>query len=290
MFVAGVTTRRFEELTMFKHAVKKYRAEGLRGVARATVRKLLRHREPATPPVSAALEALLERSQFSVVQIGAYVGDTDNDPLYEALSNGLHHGNGKLIAVEPVSEYFEQLQRSYLGVPNVFCENFAIADQSGPATFYRLGVDPVEHGYPAWLCQLGSLKQERMEKLWNNYEGNPDYQEFYLKHRIAEEVNCLTFADLLERHQLKEVDLLQIDVEGFESEILSTIDFRSTPVRFVNYECVLLQDRKWKVERMMSGYGFRCMDYGQDTFCWTQADDQLIQSWRRSLPFNASAA
>ncbi|MCA9035710.1 MAG: FkbM family methyltransferase [Planctomycetaceae bacterium] len=275
---------------MFKNVTKKYRAEGLRGVARATVRKLLRHREPEKPPVSAALAALLEGDHFCVVQIGAYIGDTYNDPLFETLSRGLHRGNGKLVAVEPVSQYFQQLQRSYVGVPHVFCENVAIAAHSGPATFYRLGVDPEEHGYPAWLCQLGSLKRERMEKLWNNYEGNPDYQEFYLKHRIAEEVNCLTFADLLKRHQLAGVDLLQIDVEGFESEILSSIDFKSTPVRFVNYECVLLQEQKWNVERMMAGNGFRCMDYGQDTFCWTAEDDHLIDSWRRSLPIRTSVA
>ena len=174
-----------------------------------------------------------------------------------------------------MKQHFDALIQNYRDTPNVFCENVAIAERNGEATFYRLGADPAEHGYPEWLSQLSSLKKERMESLWDKYEANEQFKTFYLEHRIEETIRCITFRDLLHRHNIKSVDLLQIDTEGYELEILSTIDFRLCPIRFVNYECVLLHEHKKSTEQLMRNNGYVLLDHGQDTFCYRASDRRL---------------
>src|SRR3954467_3768467 len=105
------------------------------------------------------------------MQIGAHVGDTSNDPLYRFFCEELpSHPAAVVVLVEPVAEHFEQLQHAYRDMPNVRLENVAVAEREGTRDFYRLGSDPVAHGPPAWLSQLGSLRPDRLGKLWDNYE------------------------------------------------------------------------------------------------------------------------
>ncbi len=87
---------------------------------------------------------------------------------------------------------------------------------------------------------------------------------------------CMTFTQLLRRHNIESIDLLQIDIEGYELELLKTIDFSATPIRFVNYECVLLHDNKGKAEQLMRNNGYLSIEYGQDAFCYKRSDKDLI--------------
>lgn len=222
------------------------------------------------------LSWLADRDAFSVVQIGAYVGDTINDPLYTFLCKALSAGaEATVVLVEPVAEYFERLRSTYAALATVRLENVAIAEQEGVRDFYRLGVDPVRYGYPEWLSQLGSLRVTRMTEMWDGYErglmealGEPaDLKEFWLKHRVTERVPCVTLHQLLDRHGVTQLDLLQIDTEGYDYEILRTIDFAIIRPRFINYERVLLQDDEAACRALLTAAGYVLFDWGQDTLC-----------------------
>lgn len=258
---------------MIGKVLRKFNEDGLRGVCGAVFRKILNR---DVHPMVIALDVITRNPGFSVIQLGAYIGNSGNDPLFKSLSRRLREVDGKLIVVEPVRSFYDELVKNYEGIPGVAFENVAISDQAGPAIFYRLGVDPVVHGYPEWLSQLGSLKEERMTELWDQYEADERLKDFYLKHRVQEIVECVTFQELTSRHGLAALDLLQMDVEGYELEILRTIDFGKFPVRFVNYESVLLHSEKPNAERLMAGWGYRLNDYGQDTFCCKESDMSLL--------------
>jgi hypothetical protein len=108
------------------------------------------------------LAKLAVRHAFSIVQIGAYVGDTSNDPLYRFLHEVLPgRPQATVVLVEPVAEYFERLKEAYEVLPAVRLEQVAIAEQDCERPFYRLGVDPAQYGHPEWLSQLGSLRATR---------------------------------------------------------------------------------------------------------------------------------
>ena len=257
--------------------LRQFKANGICGVLDAIFRKL-------TPsdfhPIDVAIDAITQEADFSVIQLGAFIGNTRNDPLFMTLRKRMKEINGKLIVVEPVKMFYDELIKNYEDIPGVAFENVAISEHSGPATIYRLGVDPVPHGYPDWMSQLSSLKTTRMTELWDQYEVDKRMQEFYLKHRIEETVQCITFSELMNRHGLTHLDLLQIDVEGYELEILQTIDFKAFPTRFVNYESVLLNREKPNTEKLMAKWGYHFVDYDQDTFCYKAGDKHLIRCWK----------
>jgi len=238
-------------------------------------------------PLQVALEEVMSNNDYTIVQLGAYVGDTANDPMFSTIkqssSQGLQIGNGRcqIILVEPVKQYFDELRQNYSDVHGVHFENVAVASESGKATLYQLGVDPIDHGYPEWLSQLSSLKEERISQLVND-----DIKRFYMNHRVAHEVDCIKFDTLVERYSLTKIDLLQIDIEGYEYDLLRTIDFDSLPIRFINYESEVMFGNKLKCERLLRSKGYCTMDYAQDTFCFGRSDRQLIKRGVRGRSFS----
>ena len=227
-----------------------------------------------------ALSWLSGQPSVAIVQIGAFVGPTDNDPLCAFLRDAFGTrplaGDGAsslAVLVEPVAEYFERLREAYAGLDGVRFENVAIAESAGTRDFFRLAADPEAHGHPSWLAQLGSLRADRMTHLWNGYERghlaaeSDTLTRFYRDHQVTERVACITFDMLLSRHGLGEIDLLQIDTEGYDYAILRTVDFTRQRPSFINYERVLLQDDEGPCRRLLEDAGYTLTDWGQDTLC-----------------------
>jgi len=263
---------------MIKQVIRKWRHEGFHGVMRAAARHYLAITGQDSPcedrsPMRSALDWLAERPSFSIVQIGAYIGDSDSDPLCGFLRDQfgpttLDRKSGcQVVLVEPVREYFERLSECYKDLSEVYFENVAIAEKEGVRDFYRLAVDPTKYGFPDWLAGLGSLKAERMTQLWDKYEKNQEWKQFYLRHRIVEKIKCTTLENLLDHYRIRNLDLLQIDAEGYDYEILRSVDLSRIRPRFINYERVLLQDDEEACRKMLAKSGYLLADWGQDTFC-----------------------
>jgi FkbM family methyltransferase len=249
---------------------REYRRGGLVGLMGAAARRarMVRGAAPKAErgPIQGVLEWLGTREAFTIVQIGAYVGDSANDPLSPFLhAQSSRDGRSLALLVEPVRPYFEELRRNYSGLRFVRFENVAVAEETGVRDFYRLAVDPAEHGFPDWLSQLGSLRADRMTHLWDAHEREPAMRDFYLAHRIVERVECVTFHALLERHGIGDLDLLQMDAEGYDYEILRTLDFGRVRPRFVNYERELLGPEEAACRALMREAGYVLFDSGKDT-------------------------
>jgi len=241
---------------------------------------------PDVPGLTTALQLILPNPGWTIVQIGAHAGDTPNDPLFCRL--GPHRGPetkpGKLLLVEPLADHFKQLCLNYKGTPGVVFEQAAVAEHSGSTTIFTVppNLTPSEGEY-YWLDQLSSLKSERMESLWEKQMGTNEcakVQQFYLENRIEEKVPCLSFSDLLEKHQIERIDLLQIDVEGYEFEILRQWNPKSLPVRFLHYESDLLFEKENLLRGWLHDHGFSTVTIGADTFAWCNDDREFVNRWR----------
>jgi hypothetical protein len=115
------------------------------------------------------------------------------------------------------------------------------------------------------MNQLGSLLPERMTTLWDRYEGNPQIKEFFHANRTVETVRCMTLASLLRKHEAETVDFLQMDVEGYEYEILQVFPFEQWKPTVINYERVLLFERGPACRMLLSRHGYSLFDHGLDT-------------------------
>ncbi len=134
------------------------------------------------------LNALLDRRLGCVVDLGGNVG---------IFSSRVAPHADRIITCEPVPENFERLRKNIGDYDNIECLPVAVTDRNGTMNIFL----PVEEG------ASGVFSAHR--------EGN--------ENRLSEEsivVDSVSFADLLDRRDVDEVDLLKVDVEGGEYDIL----------------------------------------------------------------------
>lgn len=160
---------------------------------------------------------------FFFVQIGANDG-LKADPMYLYVKKY----NWKGILVEPVKYIFERLKENYNGTKNVYFENVAIADKDGYKNFYRLkhikGKD-----VPLWYDEIGSFLKENVVKHKDKF---PDLENYL----ITEKIRCLTLDSLFKKYNLKKIDFLQIDAEGYDYHIVKQIPFNKLKPKMIRYE------------------------------------------------------
>jgi len=199
---------------------------------------------------------------LAFVQIGANDG-VMWDPLHSVVR--AYEWSGLL--VEPIPEVYERLKANYAGVPNLRFENAAIGSSDGTATLYSLDPRP---GDPYWAGLISSLDRATI----CSHEG----LIVGVDERIVEiPVASLTLPTLVRRHQLRLIDLLNVDAEGYDFEILKQIDFSSSwAPTFIIYERRHLDrasDRA--LRRLLLRAGYRLADIWPDALAYRTAPEML---------------
>jgi FkbM family methyltransferase len=172
------------------------------------------------------------------LQIGAHIG---NDEAFNIIKDyDIELG----ILVEPLTQLISELKEAYKGIPNIIIENKAIAvDSSDSISFYIDTSNPV--------TELSSMKKQHL-----------------LEHNIKEEfikeikVETENLNSLLDRHNIIELDYLFVDTEGFDYDILMSLDISKYKIHNIIFEDIHMDGTgvrgiKYKtlVDRMISeGY------------------------------------
>lgn len=181
---------------------------------------------------------------FFFVQIGANDG-IKADPIY--LYTNKYKWNGLL--VEPVRYLFDKLKANYKDTPNLAFENAAISEKDGFRDFYRLKRMDGNNA-PLWHDEIGSFLKETVLK-------HKDKIKDFDKYLITDKVRCLSLKSLFKRHNVKKIDLLQIDTEGYDYNILKQIPFNKIKPSIINYEDRhLSQQQKEYCEKLLKKQGY----------------------------------
>lgn len=154
---------------------------------------------------------LLRNPRLTFLQIGAFdgVGEDDFRSLIVA-----HKLRGVL--VEPQPSAFARLQQTYRNQPNVTLLQAAIAEQEGSRNLY---------------CKRGEASMAASfdrEHLRRHGIADGDI--------VAEPVSCHTIESALRAGGLTNVDLIQIDAEGYDWQIIRSIDFNRLRPRIIRFE------------------------------------------------------
>ncbi|HVX25700.1 MAG TPA: FkbM family methyltransferase [Parafilimonas sp.] len=158
---------------------------------------------------------------FFFVEIGANDGKI-GDPMFDLVSKFQLSG----ILVEPVPYLFERLLDNYRHAKNLFFENAAIADPTAELTFFRLVETP---GLPVWHTLLGSF---RKDVILRHREEIPNIEDLILE----EKINVISFNDLMKKYSVSRISLLFIDTEGYDFEIIKTINFENYEIENILFE------------------------------------------------------
>jgi FkbM family methyltransferase len=164
---------------------------------------------------------LLQRKKaLNFIQIGANDGKMA-DPIYDFVSRNHKHVKG--LAVEPMKDVFQKLANNYKVYNEIIPINLAIHNIKKEMKLWR--VDPEkEHLLPTWVKGVSSFDREHLVK--KNLE----------KYMIAETVPCITLDELIDKYDCANVDLLQIDTEGYDSEIILNINFGKIKPQIIHFE------------------------------------------------------
>jgi FkbM family methyltransferase len=147
------------------------------------------------------------------LQIGAHIGQND---LASSIIKNSNIEFGLLI--EPLPHLIPHLVESYKDFSNIIIENKAVTiNTNEKLKFFYDKVDPI--------TELSSFSREHL-----------------INHNILDEniaeiiVDGETFDSILERHSINELDWLFIDTEGYDCDILLSIDFSKYKIDSIVFE------------------------------------------------------
>lgn len=152
------------------------------------------------------------------VNIGANDGIT-NDPVSDIL---LADTRWKGMLVEPVPSCFARLSANFSDRRRFFLEPVAVGKVDGTATFYSVDERAAEAipNLPEWWDELGSFDRNHIVK----------HLDGALEPFIVEQhVPIRTLPGLLARKGIESIQFLQIDTEGYDYEVLKSVDLSSRP-------------------------------------------------------------
>lgn len=156
---------------------------------------------------------LLELKNFegvSLLQIGAHDGVDNNQVSLVALAM---LPKSHLVLIEPNPDVYVKLSNNYSAYHNVTCLNIAVADSIGTRPFYTVRDDP---GFPSWIDQLSTFDINQILRFKLDLPG--------IENLIVEtDVECSTFEHVVQTRLEGKVDVVLIDVEGYDATIVKSI-------------------------------------------------------------------
>lgn len=169
---------------------------------------------------------LAHKGSLNFIQIGGNDGIND-DPIHHFIT--WNHKNVSGYILEPVYDYYKELENNYRNFPNLKTLNLAIHNSEKEMIIHRVN--------PAAVNQVPKYSKGIASFIKNHHVNCKIPSE----HIIEEKVNCVTLSDLMDRYSIQNCDLLQIDTEGYDAEIIFAIDFKKCKPSIINFEYYIPQ-------------------------------------------------
>ncbi|MCB0665077.1 MAG: FkbM family methyltransferase [Saprospiraceae bacterium] len=199
-----------------------------------------------------------------VVQVGANDGMT-HDPIHKFIKRDQWRG----VLLEPQVPVFRKyLARLYRDQEGVEVVNAALGTNDGEASLYCIGFSDAR-----WATGLASFDRSVLEKAFSSGHVQRQVKKEGIEipdneaEKIVEvKVPVLTVDTLVEKFDIRKIDLLQVDTEGFDFEIIKLFDLHKIKPRAISYENMHLspQDRT-ACEDYLNEHNYTIRHFGGNT-------------------------
>ena len=191
----------------------------------------------------------------NLIQIGANDGKR-----FDEISKFIKKNNElKAILVEPVKKYFEELKKNYKDFNNIKLENSAISKNNEINFLY---------------C----VKDKYLKNYQDHIKGVNSHEiKHLLNHNVKEshiekiKVETLTFQNLIKKYNLTEIDLLYIDVEGYDDKIV--LDFldnsKLRPILIFEYVHIKNTSLKILIKRLLNE-NYKLLRVDENVICYNE--------------------
>lgn len=204
-----------------------------------------------------SFERIMEKTfkkekDFSFIQVGANDGVSFDD-LYSFVTNR----NSKGVVIEPIKEYFNELVANYKNFDNIKPVNMAVYINKTVLKIHKINPDRISN-YPDWVKGIASLDKEHHKKTDISQED-----------MITEDVNADHLMKIVRKNyngDIKKLDFLQVDTEGFDYQVIKMIDFEIMTPKILKFEHVNVTEKEIKeLNVMLSNKGYKMFNEGGDT-------------------------
>ena len=237
--------------------------------AKGYLPKEIQHINPILKQLSEA------NTKVHFIQVGSNDGIT-GDPIHHFVKHYQWYG----VLIEPMPLLFEQLKKTYeFEKERLYFLNVAVsADKQKFKIIYCIN-EKFRGQVPDWYYQLGSFVKEVILK-----HNIPNIEEYL----VEKQVPVLTIQHIKETYLASDpIDFLHIDAEGYDFEILQTLDFLHNKPTIILVEYVHLNIATQKQMLAMfkrNGYTtYRChLDFialQQSVHKHYLNDTMIISSW-----------
>jgi FkbM family methyltransferase len=201
-------------------------------VLRSLYRKYFRPKQGSLSPL--LYEFSLRHTSVNFIQVGANDGYF-HDPLFKFIRMFKWKG----VLLEPQPFVFENyLKRLHKNSPNVIPVNAALSYEDGETDIYKIAFSNSR-----WATGLTSFNKHALEsavasghvaRMAKRYgEKLPATEKEFI---TTVKIKTITPETLISTYDLKKIDWLQIDAEGFDFEIIKMMNIEKTQPQVIVYE------------------------------------------------------
>lgn len=196
-----------------------------------------------------------------VIQIGSNDGDR-----FDPLNKYLNKYQTNTIFVEPIKKYFEKLKKNYSNKKNYIFENSAISNKNGIYEMYKVNEKNLNL-YDDHVAGISSFNKSHLLK-----------HSVKKKHIISEKVNSLTVSSLMKKYDIKNLDLLFMDVEGHEGVILNNF-FENIELRpIIVFEFIHIKNDIFeKIVENLKSKKFLYSEFNENLICFPEEKKHMFE-------------
>ena len=171
------------------------------------------------------LSKILNFPDIKAIQVGSNDG-ISNDPLRKFIVK--HDWQAVLIEADP--KIFKGLKHLYENNSKVTTLNLAISPSLVPIKFFAINPRAkleLKAACPSWFDQLGSFNKNNILK----------HLDGILAPYIEEiDVPIRRLSEIIKEYDMKRLDVLHVDAEGYDLEVLQTLDFTECNPKYIIIE------------------------------------------------------
>lgn len=165
------------------------------------------------------------------------------------------------VAVEPVPEMFERLVATYGAYPNITPVNAAIGGEDGRSVFYK-----VDHPHIGFQ-QLASFRKDVILKHARSFKNKVGLD---LEEAIVEiDVDVISINTLLKDKSLSGLDCMFVDAEGYDWEIIKSIDFDLARPKFIYFESIHVNEHIEQIKKFFNDSKYALYQFPLDSIAIT---------------------
>ena len=187
----------------------------------------------------------------SIVQIGA------NDGVrFDELDQFINEYKIQSLLVEPIKSNFEKLKIKYYDVDFVKLENSAILINEQVSYLYKVDNKYLIH-YDKHVPGITSFDKNHLLK-----------HGVKKKHIIKEKVNSINIKELLNKYNIKNLDLLYIDAEGYDGKIVIDFLMNTNLKPIIIFEYIHINNETFNTLLLkLNEANYKIFSINENTFC-----------------------